>query len=216
MASWCIFIFVIVIGTGRCITCDCVDPNVDNVQTCESLFNLFQEALLSDGGNIYKLRNLMYPSMVAPPELANITYLLKFTDARSAKLPNTSGELPSCPEDVFGINGKCTSQNGTCTCRFGWTVIGIYALVPPALLARLQLQLPFFVMRFFLHDGIPFLWNGYNQLPSTTLNLTIHTDKLTCLSDLTKVDGALMRLTSYVSGSLGVCMGIHFANYVYK
>ena len=244
MAVWhvVLLVFVVVIGTGHCSSCGCDGPDIDNAQTCESLFGLFEDALLSDESNTYKLRNLLYPSTTAAPELANITYHIQFTNAEprtenlrslsyytahpelntatnhfrfmrttvtggSSEPHAASFSLPSCLCPGDASNRTLLNTSGTITLRYGWTNIGVYTFIHPALLNQLQLQLPFAIMRLVAPDRIPFLWNGYNRLPSTSLHLTISTDNFTCLPGLSEVDGALKRLTSYVSGlsSLGAC-----------
>ena len=221
MASWLISLLVfvvVVIGRGRCNDsdiCGCDDPdNIANPQTCERLFRLFEDSLLSDGGNMYKLRKLLYPSIVPTPELANITYHIAFTttddvpapvvvDLRSyraplvsqgKRLPDSPGELSACL-----CNRKILNTSETFAFRYGWTTIGIYTVIHPALLNQFQVQLPFVIMRLVTPDYVPFLWNGHSQLPSTSIRLTISTDNLTCLPGDNEVDGALMTLTSYVS-----------------
>ena len=218
MAGWYVLLFFfVVIGTGRCSSCRCDDPDIGNAQICESLFSLFEDALLSNESNTYKLRNLLYPSTTAPPELANITYHLQFTTTTggSAELPSSSSELPSClcpggPSDRTLLN-----TSGIMTLRYGWTMIAIYNFIHPAILNQLQVQLPFKIMRLVVTDDIPFLWNGHiNQLPSTSLHLTISTDNLTCLPGHSEVDGVLKRLTSYVSGSQGACILCHLSYHI--
>ena len=143
---------------------------------------------------MYSLRNLLYPSTTAPPELANITYHLQFT----------GGSADSSSRFCHGTasNRIFLSTNGIVTLRYGWTIIGIYTLIHPALLHQLQFQLPFKYQRQASPHGVPFLWNGYNQLPSTSIHLTISTDNLTCLPGDSEVDDVLKELTSYVSLSL--------------
>ena len=209
MASWCILLLVfVVIGMGHCSSCGCDDPDIANAQTCELLFRLFEDALLSDGGNMYKLRKLLYPPTRAPPELANITYHLQFvtTSGISAELPNVSDELPSCLCPEAALNRTLLNTSAIFTLRYGWTVIGIYTYIHPALLNQLQVQLPFAIMRILSPHGIPFLWNGHNQLPSADIHLAVFTDNLTCLPGHSEVDGALKTLTSYVSDSLFISL----------
>ena len=45
----------------------------------------------------------------------------------------------------------------------------------------------------------PFLWNGYNQLPSIHLYLSIPITNLTCLPYTDQLDGVIKILTSLVS-----------------
>ena len=203
-ASIIVFVAVI-LGNGHCSqlddrNCGCDDPYIVNAQACERLFRTFEIALLSDGGNLFKLRKLFFPSISTPPELVNITYHLQFTTGNggSAELPDSSGELPNClcpgasNQTLFN-----TSRN--VTLRYGWTNIGIYTFIHPVLLGLLQVQLPFAIMRLASHHNVPFLWNGHNQLPSASIHLTVSKENLTCLPVQSEVDGALKTLTSHVS-----------------
>ena len=168
---------------------------------------------------MYKLRKLFYPSIVSTPKLANITYHLVITNANDVPAPLRNyraplvtlwKKLPDTSDDLFVQSD--TSELSTCSCnrkilntseifslRYGWTTIGIYTVIHPALLNQLQVQLPFAIMRLFTPDYVPFLWNGHRQLPSASIRLNISTDNLTCLPGDSEVDGALMMLTSYVS-----------------
>ena len=163
---------------------------------------------------MYKLRKLFYPSIVSTPELANITYHLVITNDNDVSapvavnlslvegLPDSSDELPACFCPEAATNRKLLNSSGIFTLRYGWTTIGIYTVIHPALLNQFQVQLPFAIMRLVTPHYVPFLWNGYSQLPSASIRLNISTDNLTCLPEDCEVDGALMTLTSYVSISL--------------
>ena len=210
-----VLIVAVVIGNGHCSqlddrNCGCDRPDIANAQTCERLFRTFEHALLSNGGNLFKLRKLFYPSTKTPPQLANITYHLQFTTANggSTELPDSSGELPRCLCLGAATNRTLLNTSGIVTLRYGWTTIGIYTFIHPVLLSQLQVQLPFAVMRLASHHNAPFLWNGHNQLPSASIHLTVSNENLTCHPGDSEVDGALRTLTSYVSISLVMQGGI--------
>ena len=81
----------------------------------------------------------------------------------------------------------------------GWTIVGLYTLIHPALLNQLQFPLPFSIMRLVTADNVPFLWNGYHALPSAEVELNIDTGNLTCLPDTQQVDETMKTITSLVS-----------------
>ena len=100
----------------------------------------------------------------------------------------------------------------TLTVRYGWTIVGLYTLIHPALLNQFQFPLPFFIMRIVsnvlnalelsLENAArvsPFLWNGNSDLPSIEVILNIDTDILTCLPDFQQVDTTMKIITSLVS-----------------
>ena len=192
---------LVLVERGSCHGGVCEDPDTANAQTCETLLGLFENSLLSNGSNLYKLRKLFYPSTVAPPELVNITYYLRLTTTADES-SSSPLELPACPcpPGAACLNRRFLNTSAELvTLRYGWTTAGIYTLVHPALLNQLQIQLPFALMRLISPDRVSFLWNGYNQLPSTSVHLTISTDKFKCRPDLSQVDGAMKTLTSFVS-----------------
>ena len=146
------------------------------MQTCVDYFSIVERALLNNSSNIYKLRELLLKD---PPELLNITYYLQFIDEESS----TPNELPvcSCSADSASNLTVFHDYNGTVVLRYGWTSIGVYSYIHPALLNQLQINLPLSILRTFVNNNHPFLWNGYNQLPSIHLYLSIPITDLTCL-----------------------------------
>ena len=93
---WCIIFFVLVlVERGSCHGGVCEDPDTVNAEICETLFRQFEDSLLNNGSNLYKLRKLLYPSTMAPPELVNITYYLRLT--------TTANESSSSPLELVGI-----------------------------------------------------------------------------------------------------------------
>lgn len=167
---------------------DCTCDVSADVEICETLFRLLENALLRNGSNLFKLRNLLHTD---PPELVNVTYHLEFRNTSSIEcevdqdesgvsgssscydqLPNAAKKLPNCScaqnfsSQPFDISTK------TVTLRYGWTTIGVYTFIHPAALNLLQIQLPFIFMTDFVIGKFPFLWNGYNQLPSINLYLS--------------------------------------------
>lgn len=173
--------------------CTCDDSNSIDAQVCENLFRLFENALLNNGSNLYKLRKLFLHT--SPPELVNVTYYLEFNNnGLSEECACSAGDNDS----LMNQNRKLFSDSGKISFRYGWTTIGVYSLIHPALLNQLQVQLPFAIMRQVVAEGYPFLWNGYNQLSSTTLHLYMANSNFTCLPYNSQVDGVMKALTSLV------------------
>ena len=205
--SWCAVFFVLYTNSCFAIDSTC-DSSADtrNALMCESLFKIFENALLSNGSNLYKLKKLFHAD---PPELARISYYIKFEynwlnksddfegSGTSGELP-TSDMIPVCSCTGSYILNQTIYNNATIQLRYGWTTIGVYTFIHPALLNQLQIQLPFTIMRG-VTDGFPFLWNGHNQLPSTNLHLFIPTSSLSCIPCNNQLDGVMKMLTSLVS-----------------
>ena len=186
-------------------TATCDDANALNAQFCEDFFRLAETALLNNGSNLYKLRKMFLNR--APPELVNVTYYVHLSNNGSG---GGSFDCSPCPDEC--TNQRLLNTTGTVTLRYGWTSIGIYTLIYPALLNQLQIQLPLALMRLDavrVADAIPFLWNGYNQLPSINLHLSILTDQLNCLLPNSQVDGVMKTLTSLVCQVTQKACGSH-------
>ena len=193
--SWIQVIFLLCCITYSYCNCSCdSDTATHDAQTCEDYFSIVETALLSNGSNIFKLRELLLKD---PTELLKVTYYLQFINNGSSGTPN---ELPVCSCSADDTSNLTVFRNttGTVVLRYGWTSIGVYSYIHPALLNQLQIQLPLSILRRLFNDNHPFLWNGYNQLPSIHLYLSIPITNLTCLPYTDQLDGVIKRLTSLV------------------
>ena len=162
-----------------------------NSEACESLFRAFENALLANGSNLYNLRRLFYPPSSQSPDLANITYYVKFSST-------ASGGTTDLPYKECDESDASYLDTGV---RYGWTTIGIYTFIHPALLNQLQVQLPFAIMKITMKNNAfiePFLWDGYSNLPSADIHLNILSDNFTCPPPLSQVDEVFKTLTSLV------------------
>ena len=173
-------------------SCGCNNPDPASGRTCQILMSNFEIALTSNEANLYNLRKIIFPSGAERPELANVTYHLQFTSP-TADLQNCSCAAANSTNREFIKPGQ------TLTVRYGWTIVGLYTLIHPALLNQLQFPLPFSILRLVSADYVPFLWNGYSSLPSVEVELNIDTDNLTCLPDTQQVDETMKTITSLVS-----------------
>lgn len=203
---WHVFValLAIVVVCSRSSEEDSCDLAI--ASNCENLINLFKQSLLSSGGIIFKIRNLLVPSSGVFPELAQITYRLKFVNN------SERSTMRVCPCLDIGTKIVNITSTKPLVYKFGWTTIGLYTYIHPALLNQLQLQLPMMLMSVGGASNVPFLWDGCNQLPSVTIDLSIPLDNLTCVPSLTEVDAALEILTSQVRLQLALCI----ANYYFR
>ena len=76
----CHFFVVILFLTAVCY-CRSQKDTYDDLQqefanNREELFRLFEHALLSEGENVYKIRNLLFPPTAVLPELVEIEYIM--------------------------------------------------------------------------------------------------------------------------------------------
>ena len=210
-STWCAVFLLFCTNSYFAIDSTCYSPaDTRNALTCESLFKTFENALLSNGSNLYKLKKLFHTD---PPELARINYYLKFEynwlnnsdkiegSGASGALPTFDTKLPLCLCAGSSILNQTVYSNATIQLRYGWTTIGVYTFIHPALLNQMQIQLPFTVLRG-VTDGFPFLWDGHNHLPNTNLHLFISTNGLSCIPCNSQLDGVMKTLTSLVSSTL--------------
>ena len=206
-SNWIQVLFLLCCITYSYCNCSC-DSATHDAQTCVDYFSIVETALLSNGSNIYKLRELLLKD---PTELLNVTFYLQFINEESStpdEESSTPNELPVCSCSAGNTTDLTVFRNttGTVELRYGWTSIGVYSYIHPALLNQLQIQLPLFILRTIVNNNHPFLWNGYNQLPSIHLYLSIPITNLTCLPYTDQLDGVIKRLTSLVSiATLTVC-----------
>ena len=204
-------LLLFIIHTGRSISnsstdCNCNDANALNAQTCDTLFRTFEAALLNNGSNLYKLRKRF---LTSPPELVNVTYFLEFNSSGDScgELSNGGAGSACLMERPFCLMGACGSSTylnrttGIVPLQYGWTRIGVYTLIHPALLNLLQIQLPFAIMRLHINDT-SFLWNGQNELPSINLHLFISINDLMCIPSDNQLDGVMKSLTSLVKSNI--------------
>ena len=76
-----------------------------NDRNREQLFEVFKSSLSADPGNIYKLRNLLLPSSVATPEIAEIKYQLIFSNNTNICKTSKSAYLWDCQKsDTDTVN----------------------------------------------------------------------------------------------------------------
>ena len=173
--------------------CGCNDPDPANAPTCQILKSNFEEALISNEANLYTLQTIFFPSDAQRPELINVTYRLQFTSTV------TDLQNCSCAQSTTNGSREFIKPGQTLTVRYGWTIIGLYTLIHPALLNQLQFPIPLSVMRLVSADNVPFLWNGYHSLPAIKMDLNIDTYNLTCLPDTQQIDEIMKTITSLVS-----------------
>ena len=194
---WYSALLVLLVCTAHACSaedCGCNNPVPANARTCQILMRNFEKALTSNEANLYTLRTIFFPPGAERPELVNVTYRLQFASS-ATNLPNCS-----CGAATNTTNRRVFIEPGrTLTVRYGWTIVGLYTLIHPALLNQLQFPLPFSIMRLVTADNVPFLWNGYHALPSAEVELNIDTGNLTCLPDTQQVDETMKTITSLVS-----------------
>ena len=180
--AYVIFASATSIISGSSLNCD--DPEELTTGICGQLSKDLERALVSDEGNLFRVRRAFFHSPTASPVLLKVVY--NITYAESLILAITSEEVSPCLASSQHLNQSTIGLNQT-SITMGWTSSGVYTTFHPAVLSLMQVQSPFAFLRI-MHQTLPdqrspeaetFLWDGSYDLPTVHLNL--HITSLTCL-----------------------------------
>lgn len=178
---------------------DCVCENPDdwqNAKDCYEVFTGLVQALVQDEGNIYRMKKAFFYAPSADPVLIKVDYNVSYGENITEEL------LPYCVnvDNTTAIN---ITINQTVIVR-GWTSRGVYLVISPLRLNRMQMALPFSILRlihrskeFSSPEVDTFLWDGSYDLPTLFLNLYI--TSLPCIPSEDIFNSTLDELTAYVS-----------------
>ena len=190
-----IVIFLVSLFTnGNCI---CDDSNDwENAHIWSELFSSLSQALTEDKGNQYRMKKAFYYAPNADPVLIQVNYNISYGDNVTEDL------LPYCGNNITN-NETAISINQTQITR-GWTSRGLYYIINPQTLNKMQMALPFAILRLInrLSDNRSpevdaFLWDGSYDLPTLSINLFI--TSLPCIPSEDIFNSTLGDLTAYVS-----------------
>ena len=180
--AYVIFASVTSIISGSSLNCD--DPEELTTGICGQLSKELERALVSDEGNLFRVRRAFFHSPTASPVLLKVVYNITYSE--SLILAITSEEVFPCLASSQHLNQSTIVLNQT-NITMGWTSSGVYTTFHPAVLSLMQVQSPFAFLRI-MHQTLPdqrspeaetFLWDGSYDLPTVHLNL--HITSLTCL-----------------------------------
>ena len=151
---------VLCICSGDCI---CEEPDDwQNANICYDIFSVLVQALIKDEGNIYRMKKAFFYAPSADPVLVKVDYNISYGQ-------NVSEEVLQYCANVD--NTTAISFNQTNIIR-GWTSRGVYLVLSPLLLNKMQMALPFSILRL-IHKSEQllspevdtFLWDGSYELP---------------------------------------------------
>ena len=180
--AYVIFASVTSIISGSSLNCD--DPEELTTGICGQLSKELERALVSDEGNLFRVRRAFFHSPTASPVLLKVVYNITYSE--SLILAITSEEVFPCLASSQHLNQSTIGLNQT-SITMGWTSSGVYTTFHPAVLSLMQVQSPFAFLRI-MHQTLPdqrspeaetFLWDGSYDLP--TVHLSLHITSLTCL-----------------------------------
>ena len=160
-----------VISEGAC-------KNPDNSNTCYKIFKELSSALVNDKGNFYRMQQAFFYAPNADPALIQVEYNISYGDNITEDNVQYCGNVDNTSAIVI---------NETEIIR-GWTSRGVYYVINPLALNKMQMVLPFAILRFINKrkgsmSGSPevdtFLWDGTYELP--TLLIDLHITSLPCI-----------------------------------
>ena len=193
--------------------CSCKDSDSDLYSdTCHEILQGLENALIIDKGNLYRLKKVFFYAPNADPVLLRVEYNITFAENI------TEYVLPYCrinSQDMSN-HSKLMKLNQT-TIIHGWTSKGLYRWIEPLHLSRIQMTLPFQILRLTCQDqqmALPpwirrgvminetpemkaFLWDGSYNLSSLLINL--HITSLPCIPPEEIFRSTVEELTTFVS-----------------
>ena len=182
--------------------------NLYSKDSCFALYNPLKNSLLSSERNLFELNQAFYPvGAFASTTLINVLYTVNFiASADQSALP------PPCPE--LNLNRSSpVAANDSARFNAGWTSSGVYNIISPLELSKLQLQLLNELYSIFVvpgggialpgkfgwmvrtADGRPVRLIENNMLQ---LDMTLDLANLSCVPDLDLTKRVLQDITIFV------------------
>ena len=189
------FMLLLTVGllfsAGNCSCEDTDDTQYSDV--CHEIFQSLGNALIQDKGNFYRLRKAFFYAPDADPVLLRIEYNITFAENI------TEDVLPYCINE-----GNSSALNET-NIIHGWTSRGLYQWIEPLFLNRMQLAIPFRLLRLIREQSDvrrnpemdAFLWDGSFDLPTLLINLNV--TFLPCIPSKDIFTSTIEDLTTLVS-----------------
>ncbi len=175
--------------------------------SCFAMHVPFKRGLLDDYRNIYELQQAFYPiGKFASDRFVNILYTVDFTETALNQIELCDGIIETDSiEDAFTNLTRVQFLAG-------WTSSGVFNIMSPLQLTRLQLQIANDVYSLFVIPGsgifyperfgwvIRDMQRNLIQLESINLvNINITVDNISCIPDTQLIKSVLQDLTSMVS-----------------
>ena len=190
---------IFIISTAMvCGSSVCDHTDLHSAKTCQKIFKVLEQALIWDETNLYYLRKMFFYAPNANPVFFQVNYNISFGDNITEDLlPYCGGADNSTMIDIYNETEII----------HGWTSSGVYLIINPWTLNKMQMSLPFMILRG-IHKkyqesdiGSPevdaFLWDGSYDLP--TLYLNLHITAFPCIPSTDVFKSTLEDVTTYVS-----------------
>ena len=196
MYQYCVILLLIAIPA---VTSECVCKGSDKWQdanTCYEVFKELSKALVYDKSNLYRMEHAFFYAPNADPALIKVKYNISYGDNITEDQVQYCGNVDNTSAIII---------NETKIIR-GWTSRGVYYVINPLALNKMQMVLPFAILRLINKhwrstSGSPevdtFLWDGSYELPTLLINL--HITSLPCIPSKEVFNYTLDELNTYVS-----------------
>ena len=197
MYQYCVVLVLITIlavisEEGACKNTD----SWQDANTCYEVFKELSRALASNKGNLYHMQQAFFYAPNADPALIKVIYNVSYGDNITEDQVQYCGNVDNTSAIII---------NQTEIIR-GWTSRGVYYVINPLVLNKMQMVLPFAILRLInkawrSKSGSPevdtFLWDGSYELP--TLLIDLHITSLPCIPSEEVFNYTLDELNAYVS-----------------
>ncbi len=167
--------------------------NWQDANTCYEVFKALSRALANDKGNLYRMEHAFFYAPSADPALIQVKYNISYGENITLNycenVDNTAAIIIDRTEIIRG-----------------WTSRGVYYVINPLALNKMQMVLPFAILRLInkawrSRSGSPevdtFLWDGSYELPTLLINL--HITSLPCIPSEEVFNYTLDELNAHVS-----------------
>ena len=198
--------------------------NLYSKDSCFAIYNPLKASLLSSDRNIYELNQAFYPvGAFASTSLINVLYTVNFTTSNESSLPSPCGDLNS-------NRSSPVAANESSMFLMGWSGTGVFNVISPLELAKLQLQILNELYSFFIVPGggialsNNFGWRVVNargepvsigQKNTVELSLMLDLSKLECVPDNALIRRVLQDITIFVSLKVHVVLLVTFVSIIY-
>ena len=182
--------------------------NLYSKDNCFKFYNALKASLLSNDRNIYELQQAFYPvGVFASTALINVIYTVNFTASNVTSLPS------SC-QAINQNRSSSVAVNENAMFLMGWSSTGVFNIISPLELAKLQLQILNELYSIFIVPGggialsANFGWDVVNargesvpidQRNIVELSLVLDLSQLDCIPNKAMIRRVLQDITIFVS-----------------
>ena len=182
--------------------------NLFSKDSCFAIHSPLKTSLLSNDRNLYELNQAFYPvGVFASTSLINVLYTVNFTASNESSLPLSCTDLNSNQSSPVTFNDSAVFL-------MGWSGTGVFNIISPLELAKLQLQVLNELFSIFIVPGggialsDNFGWNvvdakrqpvRISRKNTVELSLSLDLSQLSCIPNNALIRRVLQDITIFVS-----------------